>query len=303
MELRTVTAFVTVVEAGGVTAAADLLRVAQPALSRQVRQLERDLGVTLFDRTGGRLTLTAAGHRLLPVARDLVATASAFRVAGQIIAEGRLAAVTIAAPTTTLSDVVAPFIATLRPEDPIPSVFTSDELSAVEALRRGADIAVTHRRPPGSTTGPALAAIPLSVAPVWAYVPPGHRWVGRRSVDLADLFEDPVVTLPTYITARQALDAAADRRGLSPAALVEAGTGVVAQALAAAGRGAAVVSDDPRFGLRPLAIRTGAGTDEILEVHLYAVCNPHHPAGAALVRLAERLRDYVRERYPTPVPR
>ena len=70
MELRHIRYFVETAEAGTVSGAAARLHLTQPGLSRQLRQLERDLGMQLFDRSAGRLglsatrCLTATGLRL-----------------------------------------------------------------------------------------------------------------------------------------------------------------------------------------------------------------------------------------------
>jgi LysR family transcriptional regulator, transcription activator of glutamate synthase operon len=73
MELRHLRAFVTVAEHGSFTRAAELLHVAQPSLSQQIRALERELGVPLFERTSRTVRLTAAGAILLPHARRALA--------------------------------------------------------------------------------------------------------------------------------------------------------------------------------------------------------------------------------------
>ena len=65
--------FVTLAEVENVSAAAERLHVTQPTLSRQLARLERDLGVLLFDRTGKRLNLNAAGQIYLRHARRAVA--------------------------------------------------------------------------------------------------------------------------------------------------------------------------------------------------------------------------------------
>ena len=67
--------FLAVVDEGSITRAATAVRIAQPSLSRQLRGLEEDLGLRLFDRAGGRIRLSPAGRRFLPYARDLVARA------------------------------------------------------------------------------------------------------------------------------------------------------------------------------------------------------------------------------------
>ena len=69
MELRHLRYLVAVADAGSVSAAAELVHVTQPNLSRQLRQLEDELGVPLFDRGAGRLTLSRTGRELLPAVR------------------------------------------------------------------------------------------------------------------------------------------------------------------------------------------------------------------------------------------
>ena len=90
MELRTLRYFVAVADHGSVTAASAAVRIAQPALSRQLRGLERDLGTTLFERGNGRLRLTAAGAALLPLARDVLTRADGLAAEAQVLASGQL---------------------------------------------------------------------------------------------------------------------------------------------------------------------------------------------------------------------
>lgn len=75
MELYQVRAFVTVARLGHVTKAAEALCVTQPAVTAQIKGLESSLGVALFDRSGGRLSLTRAGEQLLVQAEQLLAAA------------------------------------------------------------------------------------------------------------------------------------------------------------------------------------------------------------------------------------
>ena len=89
MELYQVRAFVTVARLGNVTKAADALCVTQPAVTAQIKGLESSLGVALFDRSGGRLALTRAGERLLPLAEAMLAAGhelagSARRMQGEL---------------------------------------------------------------------------------------------------------------------------------------------------------------------------------------------------------------------------
>lgn len=72
LDLTSLRAFVTVVEAGGVTKASSFLNLTQSAVSMQLKRLEESLGVSLFDRAARRLNLTGAGEQMLSYARRML---------------------------------------------------------------------------------------------------------------------------------------------------------------------------------------------------------------------------------------
>src|SRR2546423_3229235 len=88
MELRHLRYFVTVADAGTVSRAAAQLSLTQPALSRQIRDLESELGLPLFDRVGRRLHLTAEGENLLERTREILRAADALRERAGALAGG-----------------------------------------------------------------------------------------------------------------------------------------------------------------------------------------------------------------------
>ncbi|MDQ1536219.1 MAG: hypothetical protein QOE58_612 [Actinomycetota bacterium] len=296
MELRHVRYFLAVVDAGSLTAASPLVHVTQPSLSRQLRLFENSLGITLFIRTGGRLVLSAAGRQFVPIARDLAHRADAAVDAAATLAAGRLQHIRIAAPGTTFTDVLAPFLATLRPDDPLPAV--SEELPQLiyDALQSGADLAISTEEPPAG-----LASHPIAVLPIWANVPRDHRWAGRAEVSIAELVNERLLLLTDDYSPRRVLDHWVDRAGLTYSCLLEFGTPQVAQAVAAAGRGIAIVSDDARFDLHPLNIIGPSGP---LHIRLYAAWDREHHGATAIGGLAKRLSSYCIERYgPQVAPR
>src|SRR5579862_6654591 len=73
MELRTLRYFVRIAEEGSISAASRQLRVAQPALTRHIRNLEKELGVSLFERTTRGLLLSDAARQLLADGRQILA--------------------------------------------------------------------------------------------------------------------------------------------------------------------------------------------------------------------------------------
>ncbi len=105
LEVRGLRYFVAAAEELHFTRAAARLFVAQQALSREIRRLERRLGVPLFERTTRRVTLTPSGERLLPRARELVALHDAIRTdigvaparptIVDLLSEGRLTAIRV----------------------------------------------------------------------------------------------------------------------------------------------------------------------------------------------------------------
>ena len=296
MELRHVRYFLAVVDAGSVTAASGLVHVTQPSLSRQLRLFEADLGITLFTRTGGRLVLSAAGRQFVPVARDLARRAESAAEAAATLAAGRLQHIRIAAPGTTFTDVLAPFLATLRPDDPLPAVSQEPPQLIYEALRSGADLAISTEQPPAG-----LAFLQMAVLSIWAYVPRGHQWAARDSVTVTELVGERLLLLTGDYSPRRVLDHWVGQAGLTYSSMLEFGTPQVAQAVAAAGRGIAIVSDDARFGLHPLDIIGARGA---LHIRLYAAWDREHHAAAAIEAVARRLSDYCIERYgPQVAPR
>ena len=88
MNLRQALTFLTVAELGTVSKAALRLRVAQPALSRQIIGLEQELGLPLFDRVGRRLLLTGEGEQLIAGCRLLLNSVSSLKEQAQLLRQG-----------------------------------------------------------------------------------------------------------------------------------------------------------------------------------------------------------------------
>lgn len=295
MELRHLRYFVATADAGTISAAAQAVHVTQPALSRQLRQLEIDLGVALFDRSPGRATINRTGLALLPQIREVIAGVDALRAGAAFHATGRVERLQIAAPTVTLTDVISPFVATMAPDDPVVDVRVGDGLTTAEMLSTGADLAIGTNRPP-----PPYRSIPLADLPVWAYVPPTDSWRRRRRIDLELLLTRPLIVVPATFTARAALESALAAHDLAPQTLVEAANGTIAQALAATGRGVAVVSDDPRFDLLPLAIDIDRTP---LHIRLHAAWDPRSIAADAVGSVLRRLTVWVQTHYTAISPK
>ncbi|MEV0177143.1 LysR family transcriptional regulator [Streptomyces sp. NPDC050803] len=286
MELRVLRYFLAVAEADSVTAAARQVHVAQPSLSRQLSALEKDLGVSLFTRRPGSLTLNAAGRRFRPIAQDLVRRAEQAAETMAAVGRDEPVALTAVASPTTVAHLLAPFMAAAGPEGPALRDALQEEPSKVfdTLLRSDADL--------GISTIPAPAPLEsafLGRSPVLAQVPGGHPWSGRTEITLAELVTEPLILMTRTNMTRLVVDEAVVRAGLSLTAVTETGSSAFAQALAAAGRGVCLVSDATRFDLTELTVRT---PDGLLTVPLYAGWDPAHYARSAIHDLVEGLRAY-----------
>lgn len=291
MELRHLRYFVAVVDAGSITRGAQAVRVAQPSLSRQLRQLEDELGERLFDRSGGRAQLTAAGRVLVPLARDLVSRADRASAIMHGLAEPDHLSLRLVAPEVTVADIVAPFLALLPAASPVIDV--REALPAAvyaEVIAGAADVGITSGPPPRQ-----LAKKLIVHFPIWAYVDPAHRWARRSSISVAELAEEPLIVLGLEHGTRRLLDTAMADAGVSYAVAAETNVTQVAQALAASGRGVAVVSDDVRYGLHGVRIREADGTE--MRVPLFGAWDPSHYGASAIETLIDELASYSQERY------
>jgi DNA-binding transcriptional LysR family regulator len=190
LDLRLVRYFAVVAECRHFGRAAAELRIAQPSLSRQIRQLEQQLGVRLLDRTPRGTRLTEAGEVFLPRARALV------RSAAQAAAAARAAAqpsrITIGYATNLI---VTPAVRVLRRQHPDADVQTlhlawNEPREALLDHRVDAVVA----RLPIRTDG--LHVTILYDEPRALMVPLDHRLAGKESVTIDDIADEPIPKVP-----------------------------------------------------------------------------------------------------------
>ncbi|MFJ8079019.1 LysR substrate-binding domain-containing protein [Streptomyces sp. NPDC096205] len=194
MELRQLQYFLAVAEEGGFARAADRIGIVQSAVSQQIRKLERDLGVTLFDRSTRHVHLSAAGERLLPEARLVLEAARRTRqVAADITAgaAGVLRLGTIHGPGEFLYRALAE-LAETHPGLQV----RLKRLSAAErvaAVREGGLDAALIR---AMTAEPGLRLIPLRTDPLHVALPARHPLAAEPRLALAQLADLPLRLAP-----------------------------------------------------------------------------------------------------------
>ena len=238
MDLKQIETFVQVAELGSFTRAASVLRVAQPALSRQVRALEVDLRQTLFDRNGRGVTLTEAGKRLLAHGRGILQQVQRAR---QDLDEQRGAAsglLSIGLPPSIGRTLTAPLVEAFRAQFPKATLTMVEGLSTytLEWLVSGRiDCAVVYNATPSAAIDlmPVLDEQLFLVSARQARTPSLARSSARREpaagnvrpvgkgITLADLAALELVIPSRPHTIRMKLETTLAEAGLKPRVALE----------------------------------------------------------------------------------
>ncbi len=197
MELRHLHYFVALAEEASFSRAAERLHLAQPSLSQQIRQLERELGAVLVDRSARPVQLTRAGRRLLEDAHAVLAqldqTARAVGRAGR----GELDQLRVGYPAGGLYDLLLPALRAFRAAHPEAGLLLrpvppgdQDRVLAGGAV----DVVVSRVTRPVADAG--LVVRDLRAERLVAVLPAAHPLAGAPQVALADLADEPFVMFP-----------------------------------------------------------------------------------------------------------
>ncbi len=192
MSLTQWTAFVEVCRAGTFRAAAEVTGFTQPALSRQVAALERDLGVTLFVRNSRGVSPTPAGEALLPHARLVVNEARRGADAARLAREGQPRLVLGAVPSAAASLVPRAIQSMMMSEPNLEWAIISGLTPRLVEMVLGQEIdaAVVTDAPPGLPSTKDLHATHLFDDEMVIVAPLGHHLGDRSRVSMADLAEE-----------------------------------------------------------------------------------------------------------------
>jgi len=242
MELYQLRSFIAVAELAHLTRAAERLHVSQPALSAQIKALEDELGVQLFERTPAGMTLTAAGKRLLPEAAKVLADAAALHGKARAM-EGEVAG-HVSVGTLADPDFIrlADFLTQATERFPLLEIELHHEVSgaAFEKVRDGELDASFYY---GDLVHPAVSSVPLRefayriAAPAtWRDRIEGAAWTGIVAL--------PWLLAPAISTHHVLATGLFAERGSTPATLIEADNEMVIRSLVASGLGVALVRED-----------------------------------------------------------
>jgi DNA-binding transcriptional LysR family regulator len=293
MDLRQLTTFLQVAELGSLSRASDRLRIAQPALSRQMRLLEEDIGAKLFNRHGRGMALTAAGellrHRAAGILRQLEETRT------ELMAEvgavrGRVTFGLTPTVGAVLSTRLIERVLMTYPEVTL-RVVQGFSGYLIDWLRNGeVDIAVIY----GAGASAGVRQSPLLVESLYVVTPAGTNLSPHHALAFAEVTRERLVLPGPSHGLRKLVQAEAEARGLTLRIVVEADDLGVLKELALKGFAwtvlpLAAVHDEVAAGRLCAA--------PIIEPHLsrrLAIAEPlGRPASVAVARFADLLRDEV----------
>ena len=292
MELRHLRYFVAVADELHFRRAAERLHVAQPAVSEQVRKLENELGVRLFERTHRNVALTDAGAAMLPEAHRVLRQAEAARLAarsasdrpGRVLRIGYVPTALLASVPRTLRRLVANTPNLKTTMEPGPGLELSDAVRAGEL-----DVAVVSL--PVPTAG--LRVTPLGEQRAVAVFPTGHEHAVKPHVGLEQIAPERIVVLPRDADRPfyDAVLATCCAAGISPT-LIETPDGQVDRVLLAVASGAGmallpecVAERYADAGVRFVALN---GESPVLTTAIVSPRHTEHLPTLAFLRAASR---------------
>jgi DNA-binding transcriptional LysR family regulator len=196
VDTRLLRYFTAVAQEGNLTRAAQRLFVSQPALTKQIRQLESQLGVVLFTRSRAGMTLTAAGQALAGQAPAVLAgwdqalaeTKSAASRAARVLRVGFLAS----AANEATQQIIAAF-GRRRPGWRVDMRQASWSDPTAGLADGDVDVALLRLPVPGQD---ALRTEVLLTEPRWVALPAAHSLAARDQIPFPDLWDEPFVAAP-----------------------------------------------------------------------------------------------------------
>lgn len=263
--LRQLRTFLAVVETGSVSTAARLLRLTQPAVSQQLRQLERTLGVRLLDRAAGRMIANAAGAALVEPARRATSAAEDAVAAVSEHGQGEAGRLRLGTGATACIHLLPPVLQRVKGAMPglVVTVAIGNTAELLPRLEAGdLDVVLATLPVPANR---ALSTTRLLSDPLFALLPAGGVPRGEGPITAKALGAWPLILYEEGGNTRAATDAWFRRAGVIPEPVMALGSVEAIKTLVGSGLGAAVLPAlalrDPPPGtvtrtLRPVASRS-----------------------------------------------
>ena len=240
-----------------VTVAASRLFTSQPGVSKQVRLLEEELGVSIFERSGKRFTgLTAAGEAIVRSARRVLLEADNFKRVGEEVRDDSSGTLTIATTHTQARYVLPPVVAEFIRRFPHVrlSIRELDPARVVETVQRGdAEVGIATEALSGAA---GLISLP---AYSWAHLviaPTDHPVISGKHLTLRSLAQYPLITYDPAFSGRSRIDEAFRRAEIEPNFVLTAVDSDVIKTYVGLGLGVGIIAERAYDAQRDGGLRT-----------------------------------------------
>jgi DNA-binding transcriptional LysR family regulator len=305
MNLRYARTFVTVAELGTVSKAAIGLRIAQPALSRQISAFEQELGLKLFDRVGSRLVLTGEGEELLADCRVLLNYASALGERAQLLRRGDTGVLKFATSPQIIEGVVADFLHEYATRYPNVRVKLSEVLGwpdTVSKLERGEIHLGQNLLRAVDPSDARFASHPLESVDLLAASHPSLLSPPSETIEISRLATCPLLLLDGSFVFRRTFDAACRLAGFEPNVEFESRTPHTLLTMAERRHGVAVIPSALRTDQQALRIVRLTYRGKPLREPLAIFWNKRRPLPRYATAFCEMLAEYMRKVFPITRP-
>jgi DNA-binding transcriptional LysR family regulator len=305
MDLRHARTFVTVVELGTVSKAAVHLHIAQPALSRQISNLEQELGLKLFHRVGRRLVLTGEGEQFLVHCRGLLNYASAVGEQMQQLRRGDTGVLKVAASPQFIEGVMSDFLRRYAQHYPkvqvklIEGIAWSDTLGMLERgeIHLGQNLLRAVQPDDPHFANHRLEAVELLAA---SHSP---SILGKNgAIEIARLAAYPLLVLDASFVSRRSFDATCRLAGIKANIVFESRTPHTLLAMAEKGHGVAIVPSAVQIDRYRLRIVRVAHRGKSLREPLAIFWDARRPLPRYAEAFCAMLAEHVREVFPISRP-
>lgn len=262
MKLQQLRFLIEVVDNGlNVTTASERLYTSQPGVSKQIRLLEEELGVTIFERSGKRFTgLTAAGVAVTESARRVLLEAENLRRVSAEFSDEAAGTLTVATTHTQARYVLPRIVAEFTKQYPRVrlAIRAGNPMQVAELVQRGdAEIGLATESLASSET---LVSMPAYSWTHKVVVPEGHALLQERHLSLQTLAQHPIVTYDPAFSGRSRLDEAFRKADLAPNLILTAVDSDVIKTYVAMGLGVGILAGpafDPERDKGLVALEAG----------------------------------------------
>jgi LysR family nitrogen assimilation transcriptional regulator len=300
MDLRRLKTFVTIAELGTVSKAAVHLRIGQPALSRQISDLQQELELRLFARVGRRLVLTAQGEQLLVDCRRVLTDLNSVHERAAALRRGDSGRLKVLAPPHTIESVLSGFLPRYAESFPQVHVELTEALGPEQpALLERGEAHVGIRIDPGDD--PRFETRVLQSADVLA-VSAASVELGKAGVITIERLISYPLLLPSGYSVRRLFEAACRLAKVHPKVMLESRVSHTLLTLAEAGQGVAIVPSlqrTDRYKVRVARITHGG---KPIRERVAVQWDRRRPLPPYALTFCEHLARYIHTVFPVTKP-